>query len=661
LRLPGRIRSLVAAPPHVYAAAGVAGVQIVNVSTASAPVHLASFDTSGFAHQVALAGPSLFVADGLGGVRILDVTAPASPVLLGCYQTAGAVCALAFINHHLYVLDAHDGVQVINTNASPSVVGSNRTITAGISLGAVPSAVVAGDGKGGLYRFSTTNQALPFVTTNVLLSTAANALVASTSALYAAAGSAGLLTLDRVTLAGRATNACNGEAMGAALSGSALYVATAFGGCQIWDVSSAFAPVLAGVLRTGGRPVDAAMSGPTLFVAADEGGLQVHSLTNPSAATWVATPAISTNPRCVQVSGPLAYVAEAGGIRMYNMSDPASPLLLGSDAAAGLVGVRRMTLSGSKLAMTDGHQINVVDVSSPAATVLLATNAPAGFVFDLAADTGHVYAACGGGGLRILDSATLASVGSWSAAPDPVVSVSVRGGHAYVGDGRATVTILAITNPTAPSVIQTHAGAGFGVASAGTLAYLVDGRRNGTVVDVTAPLSPVTLQALPNLTQALRVGAQGGLVLVAEDEAGLAIFNASPGDVNLNGIADSVDQQIVDASPSDAIRSVWDVLPGDDFDGDGLSNLAEYRAGTSATDPGSVFAVSAVNPLPDAGGGLFVIRWYSEAGKTYTLHKATDLQSGFAPIQTGIPAAYPINSYTDTVSTARAFYLITVP
>jgi hypothetical protein len=252
-------------------------------------------------------------------------------------------------------------------------------------------------------------------------------------------------------------------------------------------------------------------------------------------------------------------------------------------------------------------------------------------------------------------------VGSWSAAPDPVVSVSVRGGHAYVGDGRATVTILAITNPTAPSVIQTHAGAGFGVASAGTLAYLVDGRRNGTVVDVTAPLSPVTLQALPNLTQALRVGAQGGLVLVAEDEAGLAIFNASPGDVNLNGIADSVDQQIVDASPSDAIRSVWDVLPGDDFDGDGLSNLAEYRAGTSATDPGSVFAVSAVNPLPDAGGGLFVIRWYSEAGKTYTLHKATDLQSGFAPIQTGIPAAYPINSYTDTVSTARAFYLITVP
>ena len=40
-------------------------------------------------------------------------------------------------------------------------------------------------------------------------------------------------------------------------------------------------------------------------------------------------------------------------------------------------------------------------------------------------------------------------------------------------------------------------------------------------------------------------------------------------------------QQIVDADPLDAITTIEDVLPEDDFDADGLSNLDEFNAGTS--------------------------------------------------------------------------------
>jgi hypothetical protein len=397
-------------------------------------------------------------------------------------------------------------------------------------------------------------------------------------------------------------------------------------------------------------------------VAADEGGFQVHSLTNLAMPTWLTTVATSTNPRCLMVSGSLAYVAEAlGGLKIYNVTDPAAPTLVGADPGSGLVTIRRLALSGTRLAMTDGRQISLLDVSNPAVPVLLATNVLSGYIFDLAANGTNVFAACGGSGLRILNNNDLGTVGAFSTAPAPVATVSVNGPYAYIGDGRATFRTLNITNPSAPTIVQASSGQGFGIASAGPLVYMVDARHQGAVLNVSAPLTPVAGLSLSNLTLGLRVRAQGGVVLTAEDEAGLGVFSASPNDINLNGLPDTVDQQIVDASTNDTLRSVWDVLPGDDFDHDGLSNLAESLVGTSPVDSSSVFAASAVNPVPGSGGGQFVIRWYSEAGKTYTIHKSTDLMAGFIPLQSGIADTAPLNSYTDTVSSATAFYMISVP
>ena len=48
-------------------------------------------------------------------------------------------------------------------------------------------------------------------------------------------------------------------------------------------------------------------------------------------------------------------------------------------------------------------------------------------------------------------------------------------------------------------------------------------------------------------------------------------------DADADGLPDAWEQQIVDADPNDGISAIADVLPGDDFDGDGLSNQGEYR------------------------------------------------------------------------------------
>ena len=66
-----------------------------------------------------------------------------------------------------------------------------------------------------------------------------------------------------------------------------------------------------------------------------------------------------------------------------------------------------------------------------------------------------------------------------------------------------------------------------------------------------------------------------------------------PGDINLNGIPDSWEQQIVDASISThgAIRSMLDV-DKNAIGPNGFPYYQSYLAGLSPTDPDSILAIS---------------------------------------------------------------------
>ena len=93
---------------------------------------------------------------------------------------------------------------------------------------------------------------------------------------------------------------------------------------------------------------------------------------------------------------------------------------------------------------------------------------------------------------------------------------------------------------------------------------------------------------------------QIGRLFAGEPASNLIDTTDSDGD----GLLDVFEQQIIDADPNDAIETVADVLPGDDFDNDGLSNLGESEAGTNPTDPDTDG-----DTLPDgveSNSGIFV-------------------------------------------------------
>jgi hypothetical protein len=104
-------------------------------------------------------------------------------------------------------------------------------------------------------------------------------------------------------------------------------------------------------------------------------------------------------------------------------------------------------------------------------------------------------------------------------------------------------------------------------------------------------------------------------------------------------------------------------VSGDDADPDGdrMSNLQEFLAGTGPRDPTSFLKISGAGRVTEDGGG-FVVRWSSAAGVLYRLTRSTNL-ADWVPdrVVDHIGATPTENVYTDAVPpNPSAFYRIEV-
>jgi len=99
--------------------------------------------------------------------------------------------------------------------------------------------------------------------------------------------------------------------------------------------------------------------------------------------------------------------------------------------------------------------------------------------------------------------------------------------------------------------------------------------------------------------------------------------------------------------------------PSTDSDTDGMSDWAEFIAGTAANDPDSVLVMDvAVTNSPDGT----IVSWQSVGNRTYGIGRTTNLLEAFEKIETGVTATPPLNTYMDGGATGRGpyFYQIQV-
>ena len=147
--------------------------------------------------------------------------------------------------------------------------------------------------------------------------------------------------------------------------------------------------------------------------------------------------------------------------------------------------------------------------------------------------------------------------------------------------------------------------------------------------------------------------------LVGSPTAGVNNPGSPVEDVDGDGLPDDWERTIADFDPDDEIDDIGDVERGDDFDGDGQSNVAEWVAGTDPTKASSVLRICSVAGDTDS---TIVIRWPSVSNKHYSILKSIDLRAGFDQIEAAhLPATPPENSYTaDAGLIGKAFYKIMV-
>jgi hypothetical protein len=83
-----------------------------------------------------------------------------------------------------------------------------------------------------------------------------------------------------------------------------------------------------------------------------------------------------------------------------------------------------------------------------------------------------------------------------------------------------------------------------------------------------------------------------------------------------------------------------------DADGDGQSQLDEYRAGTNPNDASSLLRFSSAASYTGPG---CVLRWLSVSNRMYAIEWSTNPVTGFQSITGNVASTPPLNTYTDAV------------
>jgi hypothetical protein len=196
--IPEGVGEVTVASPYVYAAAGEAGLVILEFTASSLRI-VGAVSTPGEAIDVAVHGDYAYVADYTAGMQVIDVSLPSSPRIVASVAT-GTARGVAVLDPYVYV--AGDGLNVIDVAdpEDPQIVGYAPIASGDVALSGTIAYVA--DPGGSYYRdggvqvvdITDPKHPMPFAFSTVPIGNTAGVTVAG-PLLFVAAGVGGLRVL----------------------------------------------------------------------------------------------------------------------------------------------------------------------------------------------------------------------------------------------------------------------------------------------------------------------------------------------------------------------------------------------------------------------------------------------------------------------------------
>lgn len=213
-----------------------------------------------------------------------------------------------------------------------------------------------------------------------------------------------------------------------------------------------------------------------------------------------------------------------------------------------------------------------------------------------------------------------ATARAYPPAPDHVLYGTVRD---ELGVPLAAGTATVIVSTAAGEIARTPIARGTEPGANYQVRLPVDLGSMGAVYKPTAllPTSPFTIRVLMNGVPYLPIEISRAGPVLGQPGKRTRLDLTLGVDSDNDGLPDAWERTLIERDPSGRLRTLADVKPGDDLDGDGLTNLQEYLIGTYALDrlDGLSLEILAVE------NGRARLRFTTVPGRTYTVRSSTNL------------------------------------
>ena len=500
---------------------------IVNVGAPESPTLVAAPSLGKWSKDIAVVDSLAYLLSSYS-LEILSVANPQSPTLLGScaasYASAAAVeDSLAYVAFYRYSPNS-GGIQIIDVSDphAPSVVGTCSTTSRTDRLVVADSLVYATTRDSGLQIFNVANTRAPFLTGKCYSDTLrwlTDVIVADTLAYLTGDGlivvnvanpqvphlvsalfdfplvftPEGLVMKgDHVLLADlqdipiiNVTNPSDpyltgsydmGLVQDVRIAANYAYIADAYRGLRICDISDPQEPAEVGGCITGGAAYGVAVEDSFAYVA--DGKLCVVDIADPRTPSLLGICLTWGYASQVALADTIVYVAEWGGnVEAVSVADPRFPYVVGrypsshydSEFPSGIA------VRDTLVFFADGDSgVQIISVADPTTPYRVGNYMSHG-AMDLAVVDTLMYLAVHDSGLMVVNIADPAApylVGTCKSSY--CYSVIALGAYVYLGG--ANLEIINVSDPQAPYVAGTYDTPWLvqGVAASGGYAYVAD-------------------------------------------------------------------------------------------------------------------------------------------------------------------------------------------